>query len=395
MKRIRLRFLFWIVGWVALFLFANTKLRLFPHILIIFWSLLPIVSLLFSVILARGLAMKEELSPRALVHGEAGVHEWRLENRTRFMAFYVFLPQLMPGQKKATPLMLQPQEKRTFTMPFSLDQVGHFTLRAGGSPLLYYEDLLGFFLLKKKMPVVPPLTCDALPDRSYLRKLPSFADRLTEEGVSVDRPTRSTNTDEIYSVDPMREGESLSRAHWKLSARLQQWMIKHYSDVEQEPQRILIDPLNVPDAASYPEYDGKVRDPALVDVLEKRTAFLDTVYSTISSLIEANVPVNVSNRTSEFLNLDEAADEPLLAKWIAELPFSTSGLDWRISLLQGQRQIFWIQKIDEETLGSLMEALRQGVSFVVITERHANDRDMVERVAHSGIPVDFLDEEEV
>lgn len=394
MKRIRLRFVFWLVGLVALFLLANIELRAFPHILLIFWGLLPLLSLGFSLWASRGLALQQTITPPSLIHGEAGMHEWQLENRSRFMAFYVFLPQLMPNAKKFTPVMVQPQEQRTLQLPFTLDHIGHFTLQTGDPSVLYYEDLLGFFLLQKRMPSISILTCDALPERAYLKELPTFVDALSEEGLSVDRPTLLPHQEEIYSVDPMREGESLAHAHWKLSARLQKWMIKHYSDMQQEPQRIIIDPISVSDVASFPTSTGSAANAELDQALVLRTAFLDMAFSTICHLVESGVPVNVANRKSEFLNLDEASDEPRFAHWIATLPFTTSGLDWHIYHVKGQRQIIWIQRIDEEGLGSLMEALERGVHFIVMSEKQNHEAGMVERLERSGIPCYWLDEEE-
>ena len=92
MKGLRFRFFMWIAAAVILFLLANTKLRPFPHVLLIFWLLLPILSAGFSFLSGRHIDRKEELRPLRLHRGEEG--EWILElnNSSRWMPFFLHFP---------------------------------------------------------------------------------------------------------------------------------------------------------------------------------------------------------------------------------------------------------------------------------------------------------------
>lgn len=389
MKGVRLRFFFWLLGAVVLFLLANTKLRPFPHILLLFWLLLPILSVLFSYLSGRHISRKEELDPLRLQHGEEG--EWILElrNDSSLLPFFLHFPFPSPQGRSTTEVMIAPGEVKRLSFPFYAPHTGTYTF-SSGEPI--FEDLLGFFKLQFAGRATRTAECFALPQRvdgvSFLRRSED------EEGNVIERRSLTLVSDELFSVDPMQQGEPLSHTHWKLSSRLQKWMIKHYSDVEQQPIRLLVDvnPVSFDGSAHFLNTKTK-SDPALEEALALRTSFLDRFYTVALTLLEKGVGIDAGDRYSQLIHLQSPAESESLAVWIAHLPFSAIQRPWRLSQTPDRRQLIWIQCIDESTLGSLLQYESLGIDFLILSERAQQTDEILSAIARSSLDIFWLDEE--
>lgn len=389
MKGVRPRFFFWLIGAVALFLLANTKLRPFPHILFLFWLLLPILSVTFSFFSGRHISRKEELNPLRLQYGEEG--EWILElrNDSSLLPFFLHFPFPSPQGKATTEVIIAPGEDKRLSFPFYAPYIGTYTF-SSGEPI--FEDLLGFFKLQFSGRGIRTAECFALPKR--VEDLPFLRSSEEEEGTVVERRSLTLVTDELFSVDPLQEGEPLSHTHWKLSSRLQKWMIKHYSDVEQQPIRLLVDVQPV-------AYDGSARfigmksksDSKVEEALALRTAFLDRFYTTAITFLEKGIYIDAGDRYSQLIHLQSPAEAEALGVWIAHLPFSGSSRPWRLSQTPDRRQLIWIQVIDESTLGSLLQYESLGIDFLVLSERAQQTEEILSALSRSSLDVYWLDEE--
>lgn len=389
MKGVRLRFFFWLMGAVGLFLLANTKLRPFPHILFLFWLLLPLLSVTFSYISGRHISRKEELNPLRLQHGEEG--EWILElrNDSSLLPFFLHFPFPSPQGKSTTEVMIAPGEVKRLSFPFTAPYTGTYTF-SSGEPI--FEDLLGFFKLQFSGRGTRTAECFALPQRvagmSFLRASDE------EEGSVLERRSLTMVTDDLFSVDPIQQGEPLSHTHWKLSSRLQKWMIKHYSDVQQQPIRLIVDvkPVSYDGAARFIGTKTKM-DTAVEDELALRTAFLDRFYTMALTFLENGVFIDAGDRYSHLIHLQSAAEAESLGVWIAHLPFSGIPQPWRLSQTPDRRQFIWIQVIDEATLGSLLQYERLGIDFLIFSERAQQTQEILSALSRSSLDVFWLDEE--
>ena len=374
MKGIRLRFVFWVLGLVALYLLANLKLRVFPHVLIIFWILLPILSIIFSYASRKKLKLRIEVDPLYINRDEPGTWLCTLRNESRHMSFFLQFPKLkfLEGRKKPKPfeIMLQPGEERHLRLFFQADYSGHYSLDAE-EPI--YEDLLGFFWLgfsrdfnriSSDLFCLPRLKDEIFNDRQ--------ARLLDEYRQPQDQKSLNAVTDDVFSIEPLRQGQSLAHAHWKLSARLQEWMIKHYSDNELQPLRIVLDLKDI-------DWEGKVRfqelenEPLsedLIRMLNNRNRILDSVYSYMNILLSLKTGVELCDRTgSSPVSYYGPEEIEAVGQKLSALAFKEEKSAWGLDLSPDRKQLIFIQEIEEDTLGSLIRYKEYGLQFLVISLR--------------------------
>ncbi len=392
MKGIRLRFIFWAVGWIALFLLANIRLRVFPHILLIFWMLLPILSLGFSLTMRRRFHRKESLEPLRLIHGERGTWIMALDNQSHLMPFFLHYP--IPSKKshqQQTEVMVAPRSERIIRIPFDTPYIGVYTF-AAGEP--YVEDLLGFFRLTLPAHTNQTLKCLALPAR--VEGFKPFSGSLGKaDDQVVDHVSLTQQSDEIFSIDPMRDGEGFSHVHWKLSARMQKWMVRHYSDVDQEPFRMIAVPRSV-------KFSGRARfsglrsqeNPMVDERMRERTHFLDLFFSAVLDLLDLGYPVDIGDREGELHHLSPiASDDDRLGVLLAQLPYQSANESLRLSQTEGNPQLIWVEQLNESIFGSLLNYQRLGFEFRLITVRSQIQTDLIQKLEQSAIESIWLDEE--
>lgn len=397
MKGIRLRFVFWILGGICLYLLANVQLRIFPHILIIFWVLLPILSFIFSWITRNKLACKIVLEPNKINRGEKGAWYCQLTNNSKFMAFFLRFPGILKHENnkyKPYDIMLRPGENRTIRLFFELPYTGTYYFDAK-EPI--FEDLLGFFWLGFSSKFKgEKSTCNALPmpsDEIFSESQQQSLDNFT---APVDRKSLSSVTDEVFSVEPLVYGQSLAHAHWKLSARLQQWMIKHYSELEKRPLRIIIDVSDVnwnPDACFDEVYSEPVPEDTIVS-LKQRTHMIDVAFAISRDVLNHNVSLEVCDKSSEIVGMfNKISDIEDVKMYFSAIPFTQTDVEWNVETAIEQNIIILVQNITETTFGNLLRIQEQGIEFLLISVRSYNDDEINRKIENSNLNFMWIKEE--
>lgn len=391
-KRIKVRFIFWAIGLVILFLLANLKLRAFPHIFIIFWGLLPILSIIFSKLSDRKLKARLILKPNILSGEEKGQWICELKNESPLMAFFMRFPDIYVNKKKKKLLeiMLQPKEEKKVVLSFTLPHVGPYTLKTS-EPI--YEDLLGFIRLKfDETQISHMLDCYLLPDNENIN--PQGINKIMDElGRPVPRKNLVSVTDEVYSIDPIVRGESLSHVHWKLSARLQEWMVKHYSDYEQEPARIIVHPRTCPNPSIYFILEGeKPLEKDMEKILFERDYFLNSICGLSEEFLNKSNYIQLADCTSSYKSFKGLGDLENLKLWLASIPFDNSDLNWKIEPHGDKAQLIFIQTFGQAELGNLIHFAELGIYFICFSYKFMNDEEMIEIVNKSIISCIWLDE---
>lgn len=397
MKGIRLRFVFWILGLVALYLLANVRLRIFPHILLIFWLLLPILSIIFSLISRRKLSLEIYVDPSALERGEQGTWLCNLTNDSKFMSFFLQFPNLQLAEGKGyrtVEIMLQPGERRELRLGFTTWYTGKYQLDAE-EPI--YEDLLGFFWLgfsKQFKAVVSDLYSLPKEDNDIFTE--DQENYLSDYRNPVDRKSLNAVTDEVYSIDPIRQGQSLTHAHWKLSARLQQWMIKSYSERELMPLRVIVDCKNFSPEPKV-EFFGMRRDKQKIDnhqALLLRNRLLDSCNDFLQDALAADLAIELCDRSSHVLGSYHGLfDQMEAAIGLASIPFEQVKRSWHLDSSEERRQVIFVQEIDEETLGSLIRYRDYGIKYLLVSFKENLTEGMDKQLQDNLISTMWIDEE--
>ncbi len=397
MKGIRLRFIFWILGLVALYLLANVRLRIFPHILLIFWLLLPVLSIIFSLISRRKLSLEIYVDPSAIERGERGTWLCNLTNDSQFMSFFLQFPNLQIADGKSfrtVEIMLQPGERRELRLDFTTSYTGEYELDAE-EPI--YEDLLGFFWLdfSKQFKAIVS-TLHSLPredDQIFTEDQENY---LSDYRNPVDRKSLNAVTDEVYSIDPIRQGQSLTHAHWKLSARLQEWMIKSYSEREMMPLRVIVDCVSYNPAPKV-EFYGMRREIVKMDNhqgLLLRNRILDSCNVFLQDALSADLEIELCDRSSNVLgNFHGIVDQMGASIRLASIPFDLPKKSWHLDSTEERKQVIFVQEIDEETLGSLIRFREYGIKYLLISFKKSIAAGMDKQLQDNNITCMWIDEE--
>ncbi len=396
MKGVRLRFWFWIAGGAALFLLANLRLRIFPHILILFWLLLPILSLVFSLLSRSKLELQISTAPSALQRNQEGMWQCRLVNHSKWMAFFLRFPELRlrRGRRiRRLELMLRPHESRMIEFPFLLNHTGTYELRAREP---WFEDLLGFFWLSFSARYRSnAASCTALPHAVDEQADERMEEVLQDCQTPIDRKSFDALSDEVFSIEPWVQGQSMAHTHWKLSARLQEWMIRHYSEHGHQPLRITLALSSC--AAPQPVFSGIEETPlseqhahqlALRDQLLDQTRFLLVQSAKTHGTIELATTVQ-----KESFLFPDAPSEDEIDRMLSSLPFEFDECPMPIALRSDQQQLLLIQSLDEGTLGQLLSLRDLGQLFHVLSFKQNTSKELRQRLDEEGISCMWLDEE--
>ena len=222
--KIRTGFYVWALMLVALFVLQHTRLRAFPHILLLFWLLLPLASLA-NVLLARKNALVSMKSTHAYEREQPFPIRLQVKNRGAFTVLRLWLH--TPG--KGEPLLVSPKEETAFTLYTEATHIGAYPLPDRN---VYIDEPFGLF----RLPV------NIQPDRVWI--LPGEIDTTTTaiEGQSGQSPRTTpfqNGQGETAFVEPLPYGKPMRHIHWKMSARMQEWMTKHM-DEEADPTRLFI-----------------------------------------------------------------------------------------------------------------------------------------------------------
>lgn len=398
MRRIRLRFVLWVIGLVALYLLANLRLRVFPHILLIFWILLPILSLLFSFLSRKHLSFNVDVKPGTVQQFEDAYWFCTIKNKSKFMSFLLTFPDLKyhDGKNLETlELMLLPGEEQVIELPFQAHYTGPYVLNKH-EPV--FEDLLGFFWLslskdqfaqsQKSLLCLPSLSEDIFTDQQD--------SRLAEYRSPIEKKSLNEVTDEVYSIEPKRQGQSLSQAHWKLSARMQQWMIKHYSEKDIHPLRLVVDLDHVEKEPElyFENMENKILDNTSIHLLQERNRLLDSCYSFAKSVLDSGGPIEITERTGEdIFKVKGQQNDHAVQVRLAAIPFEQNELTWHLDTSKDRRQVLFLQTIDEKTLGSLLRFKEQKLDFLVLSYHNKLSQGMEKTLEDHSISCLWIDKE--
>ncbi len=129
------------------------------------------------------------------------------------------------------------RSQQTLRLPFSTNCCGKVTFR-GGQIRIY--DPLSLFSFRLSFDDRVSLLI--LPQTDHLTALPALPDTATiEQSEQFSKVRAGDDPSEVFSVDPYQQGDVLSHTHWKLSAKTDDMMIKHFSLPVSEEMVVYVD----------------------------------------------------------------------------------------------------------------------------------------------------------
>lgn len=221
--KVRFGFWLWLLMLPVIAITLQFKLRPFPHILLLFWTLVPLWAWIALKLASSALRIELLVPSRSIHRNRTFDVILRATNKSAFSAVQLMIPD------ENIPSLLVPRKGRAERiLRAKAFHIGHYPLPDRS---IYLEDAFGLFLMPAKVEASPALI---LPDLQNA-EIPVAESTSTKPVKS----TRRTGQDEVSHIEPYLPGTPMRKIHWKLSARMQEWMMRHY-DEESDVQVTLV-----------------------------------------------------------------------------------------------------------------------------------------------------------
>ncbi len=212
---IRFKFVIWVIVTIAAILSASTQPRSFVHYVINLLLLMPFFALGHLFYSLKHLKVQLLSQQKTLLRNEIG--NWQLIVTNSSSINTIRLIHLRESY------ILSPNTSFELNYPTPAQHVGY--LYPNIDTKLKIVDLFGLF---SKRIALPKASVAYVLPFTHSKHNTSFDGNLEEyKKQQISRPF-SLEEEELDSIFPLDPSFPLRRIHWKLSARLQEWMVKRY-----------------------------------------------------------------------------------------------------------------------------------------------------------------------
>ncbi|HHT20794.1 MAG TPA: DUF58 domain-containing protein [Tissierellia bacterium] len=262
-----LRLVLWLIALIATILISQLQERVFSPYLILFLGLLAPVSLIYDALFHR---LKLRLIPQdeMVQRGEPAAWQLKLSNTDANRTHFLSYTRSQAGQT-LTERKLHLPPKSHELIDIAVD-TRHCGLQPPPSFSLGYLSLFGLFRLplgrRLKAGFEPVYVLPAV--TGSLEEPTQFGD-LIKLG-QLQASGREANHDEVDYMREMVPGDPMRLIHWKLSARMQDWMVRHFAKAQEKSVHVL---LELP-ALDQREATLELRDELLERVATEIRGFL-------------------------------------------------------------------------------------------------------------------------
>ena len=311
---IRPRFIFWLLAIFTCFLFNNLAQHKIMMILMVLLLMLPIFSAIHSFWMKRKISVNISVKNEYINRGQNAVWDFNFKNLSKMQAIYIQIvarfPEIINKGKTLKAEVLIPQHstrtirisaKTAYSGPFNINDIS-----------VYANDIFGFFRIKlfSKDLEIPDII--VLPKEDSSSNYKKYLSNQLEAG---EFPAGKSQIllDEIDRFRSMEPGDSLKLIHWKLSARMQDWIVKEFDKEDDRSVTVL---LNLPEIKFDSNQD-------LSNILKMRNFILDHAYTAMQIFLSNRATVRLKTYQperveEEAIHMDEI---DLLKKQLAFIPF--------------------------------------------------------------------------
>lgn len=276
--------------------------------------MLPIFSVIHSFWMKRKISVNISVKNEYINRGQNAVWDFNFKNLSKMQAIYIQIvarfPEIINKGKTLKAEVLIPQHstrtirisaKTAYSGPFNINDIS-----------VYANDIFGFFRIKlfSKDLEIPDII--VLPKEDSSSNYKKYLSNQLEAG---EFPAGKSQIllDEIDRFRSMEPGDSLKLIHWKLSARMQDWIVKEF---DKEDDRSVTVILNLPEIKFDSNQD-------LSNILKMRNFILDHAYTAMQIFLSNRATVRLKTYQperveEEAIHMDEI---DLLKKQLAFIPF--------------------------------------------------------------------------
>lgn len=224
---------------VLSFIFANFYGGKMPYMLLFLMILLPVVSILYTLVLFFLFKYVQLVERKYVIKGEKICYKFEISNESILYYPYIkvnfygnedFLAMQFPSEY----FSLLPLKKISFSYEVACNYRGEYMI---GMKSVEFEDFLGIFRLVYNIP--EPKDIIVLPRIIYLDRF------LIKTNLPSDiQSVLNTQYEDLTTISDIRKysyGDSLKRIHWKLSSKMDELYVKTFHGTSQSAAMFFLD----------------------------------------------------------------------------------------------------------------------------------------------------------
>lgn len=309
---IRARLLLWLMVLLLIWLALHLGQWPFASYLLLFLLLLPPFAGISGFLSKKRLHSQIQSSQPAIERHQMAQWTVRIENRSRLTPVHLRLRYALgpEADRYESQVQLQPRELQEVLIEMEGEHCG--ILQPQGLDM-HLHDAFGFFRFKLSLPTSERFSEVAVMPLQLISSEDKEApEGLLEAGEKVSQKSE-TLIDEIDRIRGMQPGDRMRDIHWKLSARMQSWMVRQYEKADEAQLTVLMDlpdPLRAKGAALR-ERRWQVRD-----------LILDQACAQARGLLNKGCRIDLISRMPRRVSLEARTleDLDLLRQQMARIP---------------------------------------------------------------------------
>lgn len=370
-------------------LFIGGKMFYFLFYAYIFSFLIPLIH---TFIIYKNITGSVNIPSKSIYVGDKLVISYTVRNLSKFTIPYIEIENNISKELtgEAIPKIVTTLNSRdyfTYNEELILKRRGYYPL---GEIHVIIKDIFGFFTIKKKVTSKTSLLVYPIPTELNSFKITSIeqiGDMIIDNKAFEDKSR-------ISSLREFREGDSVKAIHWKLSAKLDELIIKEFDNSADTNVVVFVD--------NYYELYKKDLNRRLEDKI------VDISISVINYYLEHNIPVTFQAQDGEkTIEINGSKKSDLKPFLEALAKFESNGtfnfetfMKKRMNIIRkGSTVVIITPNLDKSTgaQGLLLKSKNLNPLFIVVTYNESSigliDATVEKGLSREAIPIYILDYE--
>lgn len=370
-------------------LFIGGKMLYFLFYAYIFSFLIPLIH---TFIIYKNITGSVNIPSKSIYVGDKLVISYTVRNLSKFTIPYIEIENNISKELtgEAIPKIVTTLNSRdyfTYNEELILKRRGYYPL---GEIHVIIKDIFGFFTIKKKVTSKTSLLVYPIPTELNSFKITSIeqiGDMIIDNKAFEDKSR-------ISSLREFREGDSVKAIHWKLSAKLDELIIKEFDNSADTNVIVFVD--------NYYELYKKDLNRRLEDKI------VDISISVINYYLEHNIPVTFQAQDGEkTIEINGSKKSDLKPFLEALAKFESNGtfnfetfMKKRMNIIRkGSTVVIITPNLDKSTgaQGLLLKSKNLNPLFIVVTYNESSigliDATVEKGLSREAIPIYILDYE--
>lgn len=210
-----------------------------PYMLFYVTLVLPVISLLYALIIYVRFKYTQDTDRKTVLKGESVNFLFTVSNEDIFLYPYMKVrlygaDTVFDKEFQTKSFSLLPRKGKKYTFDLECKYRGRYEM---GIKTIDIEDFLGIFKLEYK--AGDPVFVTVLPQIIHLERF-----RLKTNFISEAHSILNNRYEDMSTISDIREyrtGDSLKKIHWKLSAKMNEIMVKNYQSTSQTNVTFFLD----------------------------------------------------------------------------------------------------------------------------------------------------------